>query len=278
MKRTNGFTLIELLVVIAIIAILAAILFPVFAKVREKARQTSCASNMKQIGLAITQYVQDYDETFPLAQCGNVWDSGTVNHWQAEIVPYIKASGVYGCPDDAGAGAVAYGAPGWSLGIASSYASNSSIGYTKEFGWSGAWQGVMGLGDWKMANSNARPLSAMNRPSDTIMVCEQYTSDVTKAASSQGNWSAFSQGGALVGASWFYIGTMIPGQSSTPNDVYPKGINGAVSTHHAGDLSNFLFVDGHVKSMRPIQTNPQPGKDYDSNGHAGSNMWDALRQ
>ncbi len=64
MKRT-AFTLIELLVVIAIIAILAAILFPVFQKVREKARQTSCASNEKQLGLAFLQYNQDYDETFP---------------------------------------------------------------------------------------------------------------------------------------------------------------------------------------------------------------------
>src|ERR1700722_16915261 len=64
MKRT-GFTLIELLVVIAIIAILAAILFPVFAAAREKARQTSCASNLKQIGLAILQYAQDYDELYP---------------------------------------------------------------------------------------------------------------------------------------------------------------------------------------------------------------------
>jgi prepilin-type N-terminal cleavage/methylation domain-containing protein len=64
MKR-NGFTLIELLVVIAIIAILAAILFPVFAKVREKARQASCASNEKQLGLAFVQYIQDYDESMP---------------------------------------------------------------------------------------------------------------------------------------------------------------------------------------------------------------------
>jgi len=64
-KKANGFTLIELLVVIAIIAILAAILFPVFQKVRENARRTSCLSNEKQIGLAFTQYIQDSDETMP---------------------------------------------------------------------------------------------------------------------------------------------------------------------------------------------------------------------
>ncbi|MFA4044255.1 MAG: hypothetical protein HZRFUVUK_001041, partial [Candidatus Fervidibacterota bacterium] len=72
MKRRmhRGFTLIELLVVIAIIAILAAILFPVFARAREKARQASCQSNLKQIGLAIFQYAQDYDERLPLAWYG----------------------------------------------------------------------------------------------------------------------------------------------------------------------------------------------------------------
>jgi len=69
--RSFGFTLIELLVVIAIIAILAAILFPVFAKAREKARQTSCASNLKQIGLAFLQYGQDYDEIMPMGALTN---------------------------------------------------------------------------------------------------------------------------------------------------------------------------------------------------------------
>ncbi|MDR3710712.1 MAG: DUF1559 domain-containing protein, partial [Capsulimonadaceae bacterium] len=89
-SRTHeGFTLIELLVVIAIIAILAAILFPVFAKAREKARQASCQSNMKQLGIGFVQYVQDYDERFP-----------STAYWGSQIYPYEKSTGVFKCPDD----------------------------------------------------------------------------------------------------------------------------------------------------------------------------------
>src|SRR5580698_8396520 len=92
-----GFTLIELLVVIAIIAILAAILFPVFAQVREKARQTSCESNLKQLGLAIIQYNQDYDEKYPIGFTDWV---GTAATWSVIISPYVKTFKVYQCPDD----------------------------------------------------------------------------------------------------------------------------------------------------------------------------------
>ncbi len=85
--KKRGFTLIELLVVIAIIAILAAILFPVFAKAREKARQTACLNNMKQLGLGLMQYVQDYDEAYP---------SGFP--WTEQIAPYVKSTAVFVCP------------------------------------------------------------------------------------------------------------------------------------------------------------------------------------
>src|SRR5450631_192882 len=98
MRNYKGFTLIELLVVIAIIAILAAILFPVFAKVREKARQTSCLSNEKQLGLGFIQYVQDNDEHWPTGGGGGQPTLGT--GWAGTIYPYVKSTGVFGCPDD----------------------------------------------------------------------------------------------------------------------------------------------------------------------------------
>jgi len=98
----SAFTLIELLVVIAIIAILAAILFPVFAKAREKARQISCASNLKQLGLGFAQYTQDADEKYPCgtAPSTDVRNYGQGTGWAGEIYPYIKSDGVYICPDD----------------------------------------------------------------------------------------------------------------------------------------------------------------------------------
>ena len=99
MRRT-GFTLIELLVVIAIIAILAAILFPVFAKAREKARQTSCLNNIKQITLGCLQYIQDYDEKFvdDSAIPGNPVPVGGICSWRFKIQPYIKNWQVFNCP------------------------------------------------------------------------------------------------------------------------------------------------------------------------------------
>jgi prepilin-type N-terminal cleavage/methylation domain-containing protein/prepilin-type processing-associated H-X9-DG protein len=127
----KGFTLIELLVVIAIIAILAAILFPVFAKAREKARQSSCASNLKQIGLGIQQYTQDYDEMFPPAYAGNgmvpqtdpnmpgahfISDPGQVANGQGNYItwadftnPYVKSWKLYECPSAIAKDVMSYG-------------------------------------------------------------------------------------------------------------------------------------------------------------------------
>ncbi len=98
MRARTGFTLIELLVVIAIIAILAAILFPVFARAREKARQNSCLSNVKQLTLGIMRYTSDYDETYPrgLAGEGGGWNTGPT--WRVAIYPYIKNAQIFRCP------------------------------------------------------------------------------------------------------------------------------------------------------------------------------------
>jgi prepilin-type N-terminal cleavage/methylation domain-containing protein/prepilin-type processing-associated H-X9-DG protein len=101
----RAFTLIELLVVIAIIAILAAILFPVFARARENARRASCQSNMKQIALGIKQYVQDYDEKFPMAMAEATTNSWVIQtSWVIAIQPYTKSYQVFQCPSEASKG------------------------------------------------------------------------------------------------------------------------------------------------------------------------------
>lgn len=101
LSKRRGFTLIELLVVIAIIAILAAILFPVFAKAREKARTASCQSNLKQIGIALKMYVQDYDETGPNAYYAV---GSQVMYFVNQLHPYIKNKQLWACPSEKGGG------------------------------------------------------------------------------------------------------------------------------------------------------------------------------
>ncbi len=109
MRMNRGFTLIELLVVIAIIAILAAILFPVFARARERARQTSCLSNVRQIGTALMMYVQDYDEVMPiylLSSGRSETDLPDIGHdyiaWQDLLHPYVMNWDIYRCPSGGG--------------------------------------------------------------------------------------------------------------------------------------------------------------------------------
>ncbi len=150
--RRHGFTLIELLVVIAIIAILAAILFPVFAKAREKARQSSCQSNSKQIVLAVTQYTQDYDEVTPMVSYGYAatpsWPMpdgslGNAMMWYHVIVPYMKSHQLLNCPSYPGTrytgfyhppGGVGCNQFGWGRSLGT-YTKPAEFGLIMDMGW-----------------------------------------------------------------------------------------------------------------------------------------------
>ncbi|RYX82560.1 DUF1559 domain-containing protein, partial [bacterium] len=147
--RRSGFTLIELLVVIAIIAILAAILFPVFARARENARRASCQSNLKQIGLGVMQYVQDYDEKYPIydlqGDSPDAYIPGGQNgyydgywwygNWRFTIQPYVKSTQLFTCPSTIKQQAGIYlapkgavnGAGGQNYADANNYGANESV-------------------------------------------------------------------------------------------------------------------------------------------------------
>jgi prepilin-type N-terminal cleavage/methylation domain-containing protein/prepilin-type processing-associated H-X9-DG protein len=151
--KKHGFTLIELLVVIAIIAILAAILFPVFARAREKARQTSCLSNIKEITLGALMYVQDYDECL----FGHIQGTrttfypptGVFMNWAQQIYPYVKNEQIYLCPS--------YRSATWS-----SFPRDSSLGY--------------GMNYWLTYYYYRLDLATLTRPASTIWFtdCNYY--------------------------------------------------------------------------------------------------------
>src|ERR1051326_640189 len=187
MKRQrcrSGFTLIELLVVIAIIAILAAILFPVFAQAREKARQTMCVSNMKQIGLGVMMYAQDYDEKMPY-NYEYLWDAngkqipGTLLWWQDLVRPYVKNEAVYTCPSASPHTAESYWRPpGLPKPLIRDYIANAAATASNRGYWppGSKFEGRVGpfTNNW---NNDSISLASIQDPSGTIAIFDGYNSD-----------------------------------------------------------------------------------------------------
>jgi prepilin-type N-terminal cleavage/methylation domain-containing protein/prepilin-type processing-associated H-X9-DG protein len=262
----RGFTLIELLVVIAIIAILAAILFPVFAKVREKARQITCISNEKQIGLAFVQYVSDYDEAWPCgvkSKTGNQLGQG----WASLVFPYVKSTGVYKCPDDG-----TFPDPIHSNYTPVSYAFNSNAAGSFD----GSGNIVVNTDSSFNAPTSTVALFEVNGPTAnlTATLSTSATGDGASANPSVGTGNAdnasFSDDGLDASSvTTGYPGVVGPPTYAAVNLVYATSVMGGVNlgtayygpytianggVHSSG--SNFLMADGHAKWLRGSQVSP----------------------
>ncbi|MCX6367325.1 MAG: DUF1559 domain-containing protein [Armatimonadetes bacterium] len=211
-KRQTAFTLIELLVVIAIIAILAAILFPVFAQARERARAIACLSNMRQLGMGLKMYTQDYDETFP--RCSFI---GFDYNWRNAIFPYIKSVDVYACPSNPAGrrrdGAGAAFAPGGRM--ASGYGMNAiaTSWVPADWGW-----GATLLSE-----------ATITAPADLVLIGEANYYDPTVD-----------------------MGYGIIGGTCDQNRAYQHFGNAAAP--NSGTPANWIFADGHAKSLKWKQT------------------------
>jgi len=222
--KKKGFTLIELLVVIAIIAILAAILFPVFARARENARRAACQSNMKQIGLALMQYSQDYDEQFPHTSFG-----GPDTTWDERINAYTSVkAGAWGanplmfqCPSDSLARQFG--------GSARTY--SAAPGVVSR-------QNIQVNGSWYPGMMPGIKLAAIPSPATTLAVVE---------TSSNTNWFGNINGSQCSAPrrTGSNAGQIVIGQLADSD--------GATTPLHF-DGWNYLFSDGHVKYLRPERT------------------------
>ena len=242
-KSTQGFTLIELLVVIAIIAILAAILFPVFAQAREKARATSCLSNEKQMALGLLMYVQDFDEQMPNGRMLTGTDVARAGlGWFGQSYPYIKNAQVGKCPDDTTANLAATGST--PTKYASSYVYNYNI------------------------PAFAPALAALNAPATTVLLAEgvndqaeitvtgEYSgvgtppaSYVMSAAGNGINIIRYRYDGTMVAGGVLYDTGVMGGYKNAPAPNPNLILNNKINGRHS-DGSNFALGDGHAKFMR----------------------------
>ena len=237
---SKAFTLIELLVVIAIIAILAAILFPVFARARENARRSSCQSNLKQIGLGIIQYAQDYDERYMRAQnSGNrSWDALAAPYFGVQVA-WNKAPLIFRCPSDStstGSAAVtrSYAMPqaAWTDPTNSPYFSPNPA------------DGV---------DRGGRALSEFPTPATTLMVVETFRTD-----------SYFGENSNAA----------CRGPIANADNDGRQDSNAALRGKQAHfDGYNYLFVDGHVKFLRPTATIVAANGSLSDTNSPGAGMW-----
>ncbi len=229
--RTNSyaFTLIELLVVIAIIAILAAILFPVFAQAREKARQTSCLSNTKQLGTALMMYVQDYDETFYPHVTERTAPAGTPNtaldrapfSYRTKLEPYIKNTQIFKCPS-----APAWPAPAAGRWFTTDYGNNHN-----EANLTNASQRQWYIDNPDFGFNETTTLAGIDQPASFIAIAEA------------GRASGLASRGGLYPQPWAFDDSTLPDSSQQAR----------FKARHSGG-GNIAFADGHAKWYRPEQT------------------------
>ena len=228
----TAFTLIELLVVIAIIAILAAILFPVFARARENARRSSCQSNLKQLGLAIRQYTQDYDEAFPGAVVnlgagstddqfpGGRW-SGDYLFWPQITFPYHKSLQIFRCPSSA------------------KNNNDTAAPYSGNYGVNGLISPTYGYAPAKLA--------AVTFPSSTYLCMDAGPYRITPFI--PGSGSNVSTVTAPNGYYWYLPGSKALAPATTTYAIYPDLESDFEGGRHFGGV-NVAFADGHVKWLK----------------------------